>query len=541
MLEKLSTLRGKVFLAIVLAALVLAVQASFLVMQGSRLEENSRQVKDSTSVVVAKSYELQMAIVQIQQWLTDVSATRSRDGLDDGFGQAAENFREAEALLADLSARDSARASVYVSLRDKLEAYYAAGKRMAQAYVAEGPAGGNPLMAPFDAAAQDLHAAVDRMMEQTKAAAARRLTQSVDMAVDIRTWILASSAFFVVLLGAVAVFFQQVVIAPVCRAARLADELAAGDGDLSRRLDGERRDEIGAVSRGINTFVENISDTVVSLRGLSEQLNDSAYSLAQIAAEGERKAGHQTEETEMVATAMTEMKATADEIAGTAAATAEFTRSALDSVSQGNVAAKKAEQVIRALEGEIERTESVINTLGEHSNSIGAVLDVIRGVSEQTNLLALNAAIEAARAGEKGRGFAVVAEEVRTLASRTQQSTEEIQTMISNLQARAGDSIQAMEASRAMSSEGVAEVTKVSALLDSIKEGVVGVRERTHSIATAAEEQSQVSNDMDGNLVKIADLAKSNTDGAHTIAAAGAQLNALAGEIRALIRRFKTA
>ncbi|MCB1787470.1 MAG: methyl-accepting chemotaxis protein, partial [Gammaproteobacteria bacterium] len=258
------------------------------------------------------------------------------------------------------------------------------------------------------------------------------------------------------------------------------------------------------------------------------------------ASQGQQKASNQLRETETVAAAMTELKASADEIAVTASETAQHTQTAVGQANGGNQAVQNAARVIKNLEGEIERAQAVINQLGEESSNIGAVLDVIRGISEQTNLLALNAAIEAARAGEQGRGFAVVADEVRTLASRTQQSTEEIQTMIGKLQARAGESIKVMAESRTMATASVTEVETARDLLQAIQSGFSGIQEMTHRIATAAEQQSQVSGDMDRNLVNIADLAKENAATADSISAASSQLGNLSGEIGSLISRFKT-
>jgi methyl-accepting chemotaxis protein len=182
----------------------------------------------------------------------------------------------------------------------------------------------------------------------------------------------------------------------------------------------------------------------------------------------------------------------------------------------------------------------VIDQLGADSKNIGSVLDVIRGISEQTNLLALNAAIEAARAGEQGRGFAVVADEVRTLASRTQSSTEEIQTMISTLQRRVAESVQVMAESCRMATEGVTEVEKTKELLNAIRGEVGGIQDMTLRIATAADQQSQVSEDIERNVINIAQLARENSISVEGISGASEQLDAMSRELAGLIGRFKT-
>ncbi|MCP5303953.1 MAG: methyl-accepting chemotaxis protein [Chromatiaceae bacterium] len=539
-LPNLTSLKHKLAAVTAFTFVLLLVQAVLMSGKIDRIVDNGELIKDRTSVVIAKSFELKLHVVQVQQWLTDISATRGLDGLNDGFDQAAEHAKAAEALIGELQRLNPSQAPLYEAMRGDFAAYYAVGKRMAQAYVDAGPQGGNQVMAEFDGAAEKLQEEVAQAMASARELSAQSLDQSIALAEGVRFWTLAASGVLLLLVLVGGVFMHRSVIGPICSTAHLAAELADGDGDLTRRLDDQRRDEIGKVSRGINTFVDKIQATVVAMRSVATQLTDSSQHLTQAASQGQQKASNQLRETETVAAAMTELKASADEIAVTASETAQHTQTAVGQANGGNQAVQNAARVIKNLEGEIERAQAVINQLGEESSNIGAVLDVIRGISEQTNLLALNAAIEAARAGEQGRGFAVVADEVRTLASRTQQSTEEIQTMIGKLQARAGESIKVMAESRTMATASVTEVETARDLLQAIQSGFSGIQEMTHRIATAAEQQSQVSGDMDRNLVNIADLAKENAATADSISAASSQLGNLSGEIGSLISRFKT-
>ena len=536
----MTSLKSKLLLATGLVVALLIVQAAILATRSQQVIDITDTIQSTTSVVVDQSHRLKLAIVQVQQWLTDISATRGLDGLNDGFDEAAANAAVARDLIAELSRVNASEAELYATIRAEFDTYYEVGQQMARAYVEGGPSAGNRLMGRFDEAAEALQHDVETAMQVATRLASESFGEALVLSTSVQTWTIAISGFLVLFSLVAGIYLLRGVVGPVCETARMAVDLGEGEGDLTRRLDAQRRDELGVVSRGINTFVEKIHDTVVQMRSVSEQLGSSAGRLTQVAQDGESKAANQLSETEAVAAAMTEMKASADEIARTAAETAHHTESASQQTERGNAAVQKATKVIEALAGEIQRAQTVINQLGEDSSAIGSVLDVIRGISEQTNLLALNAAIEAARAGEQGRGFAVVADEVRTLASRTQQSTEEIQSMISNLQARAQESVTVMAGSRDMANESVAEIETARDLLGSIQAEVGEIREVTYRVATAAEEQSQVSGDMDRNVVRIAELARDNSTNAAVIASASSQLDSLAGQVVQLIGRFKT-
>lgn len=536
----MTSLKSKLLLATGLVVTLLVVQAVVLTTKSQQVIDITNTIRDTTSVVFEKSHRLRLAIVQVQQWLTDISATRGLDGLNDGFDEAAANAAIARELIGELARVNAAEADLYAKMRVKFDAYYDVGQQMAKAYVEGGPAAGNRLMGQFDGVAEALQRDVEAAMQIASRLEHESFDRALVLSTDVRTWGIAISVFLVAFSIVSGFYLLRSVVGPVCYTAKMALDLGEGEGDLTRRLDAQRRDELGVVSRGINTFVEKIHDTVVQMRVVSEQLGSSSRRLTQVAHDGESKASNQLSETEAVAAAMTEMKASADEIARTASETAQHTESASQQTERGNAAVQKATEVIEALAGEIGRAQTVINQLGEDSSAIGSVLDVIRGISEQTNLLALNAAIEAARAGEQGRGFAVVADEVRTLASRTQQSTEEIQSMISNLQARAKESVAVMAGSRDMANESVAEIETARDLLGSIRSEVGQIREVTYRVATAAEEQSQVSGDMDRNVVRIAELARDNSANAAVIASASNELGSLADQVGQLIGRFKT-
>jgi len=249
--------------------------------------------------------------------------------------------------------------------------------------------------------------------------------------------------------GLTLVYFLSLGISnPIKRTVNAMNDIAEGEGDLTMRLDENGKDEIAMLAIAFNQFAEKVRKTVSQVAGSTAQLASAAEELDTITRETTEGVLQQQNETEQVATAMNEMTATVQEVARHAGEAAAFAQSAnQESVSGKNIVSETT-SVINKLAAEIEQSANVINELESDSENIGSVLDVIKGIAEQTNLLALNAAIEAARAGEQGRGFAVVADEVRTLASRTQQSTEEIHNMIERLQRNSRQAVEVMQASK---------------------------------------------------------------------------------------------
>ncbi len=284
-----------------------------------------------------------------------------------------------------------------------------------------------------------------------------------------------------------------------------------------------------------------------SLKGykdfLAKQLGDISASVDKCAsavggASGNEKGMilEQKDEVDKVATAMTEMSATVHEVARNATEAAEAAQRADEETTKGKMVVSQAIEAIDLLANEVNDAAQVIHRLEQDSDEIGAVLDVIRGIAEQTNLLALNAAIEAARAGEQGRGFAVVADEVRTLAQRTQQSTQEIQNMIERLQSGAQDAVKAMEQGRSRAQVGVEQAAEAGTSLETIAQAVGTISDMNTQIATAAEEQSVVAEEINLNIVSISDMADkiASESGAGDLGAG--QVTAACEEIRTAVR-----
>lgn len=318
-------------------------------------------------------------------------------------------------------------------------------------------------------------------------------------------------------------------------------DIAEGEGDLTHRLQVTSRDEIGQLAQAFNTFAGKVHDVVNQVKGSVAQLAAAAEQMSVITSQTSEGVARQQLETDQVATAMHQMNATAQEVARNASNTASATEEADRETRSGQAVVNRTVEAMNALAGEVERAAGVIMKVEKDSESIGTVMQVIRDIAEQTNLLALNAAIEAARAGEQGRGFAVVADEVRTLASRTQASTEEIDQVIKTLQGATREAVQVMEASRDKARTGVDQASEAGKSLTSISGAVDNITEMGTQIASAAEEQSAVVEEISRNVTSISEVASQTAEGTRQLAAASNELANLSADLQALVGRFKVA
>lgn len=329
------------------------------------------------------------------------------------------------------------------------------------------------------------------------------------------------------------------IVRPIRAAVDAMRDIAAGEGDLTRRLQAEGRNEVAELAHAFNRFADKVRNVVADVAGSTAQVAAAAEEMSAITDESNRGVSRQRSEIEQVATAMNEMTATVQEVARNASQAARSAEAADQEAVQGQGVVREAVKAIEAVAGEVERAAAVIQRLEADSESISAVLDVIRGVAEQTNLLALNAAIEAARAGEQGRGFAVVADEVRTLASRTQESTGEIQEVIERLQAGARDAASVMQQGQVRAKDSVARAQEAGVSLSKITKSVATISDMNAQIASAAEEQSAVSDEINKNVANINEVADSVTESAGQTAEASNQLARLAADLQALVGQFK--
>ncbi len=351
--------------------------------------------------------------------------------------------------------------------------------------------------------------------------------------------VLTGMVFSVVLGIVIAFFLVRMMSFPLNAAVDAMRDLAEGEGDLTRRLDDQGKSEISVMARCFNNFAGKVQKLVAQVADGVENLSSVVGDVSSIVDQTQDGAERQRMQTEQVNTAITEMSASVQDVASNANLAADSAQLADRNVQSGQKVVGETIAAINSLADEIETGVNVINALSDEVDSIGSVLDVIKGIAEQTNLLALNAAIEAARAGEQGRGFAVVADEVRTLASRTQDSTIEIESMIEKLHRQAKAAVDAITEGQQKATASVDSASNAGSALTEITASVNTITNMNLQIASAAEQQSAVAAEIRENIASITEVAEGNARASHQLSSTSDGLASIAGQLREVVAHFK--
>ncbi len=358
-------------------------------------------------------------------------------------------------------------------------------------------------------------------------------TNSLNNAITIALLI---SAFILIPLG---IFFINMAFKPIVTLRDIVTDLSQGEGDLTRRVDVQSNDDLGKIAASINLFIDNLQKMMLDVDKANKQIEEESKQLSEQTNSNQSLLMAHSNEAEQIVTAITEMSSTADSVAESAACAAKLTQQANSEAESSKEVVQQAANSVSALVSEVESMSMSISTMSKDTEQIGSVLEVIGDIAGQTNLLALNAAIEAARAGEQGRGFAVVADEVRALAERTQQSTSEINVMLAKLRDGSSNVVTAMETTKVSCQDTVDNNNKVMTSLDSMIKSVVEVNDLTVQIATSAEEQNSVTEEIDRNMLAIQDMiSQLNNNGSETVNSTE-QLAETSDNLHEIVGRFK--
>jgi methyl-accepting chemotaxis protein len=367
------------------------------------------------------------------------------------------------------------------------------------------------------------------------------MAEETDAEVRETMWFIVAIGIALLFLFSVAAYLFAVRITqPLLQVSDAMQEMSRGDGDLTQRLEVRSSDEVGQLAQGFNGFVDKIQTLVNDVKSAVDALSSATGRMSEIVANTHKEVSGQRSETEQVAAAIHEMAMAVQQVAESAGQAAGAANDADSSANEGLTIVSSTIESIGELAEGVNGSADVIEQLHSDADQIGNVVNVIKDIADQTNLLALNAAIEAARAGEQGRGFSVVADEVRSLANRTQQSTEEIQKMIEKLQAGARQAVSVMNRSRESTLETIERAQRTSDSLGNITSAVGTISEMNTHIATAAEEQTSVAEEVSRSIHHISDIAEESYNNADKLSATTREMAALEQRLLSLVRQFRT-
>ncbi|NOJ21869.1 methyl-accepting chemotaxis protein [Vibrio coralliilyticus] len=393
-------------------------------------------------------------------------------------------------------------------------------------FIAQYRNAGNEMVGAINTLSQKVNEFAGKAMEQST----RNNEKVQNTAMYTVLAVLAASLF-------VAWLLSGMIVTPIQKLQSVMREIA--QGNLSARADSEGENEVAQLSKDVNSTAEQLHMTVDELMRISEEVASASTELAAVMTQAEGNAQQELAEIEQVASAVNELASTADNVSDNAQLADSTAREADQLAKSGLQIFQESSEASAQMSHALNNAAQVVLTLKEQSEQISDVIEVIRGVSEQTNLLALNAAIEAARAGESGRGFAVVADEVRMLAARTQESTGEIQAIIEELQKQSGLANDSMQVSLEMLDKNNQLANQANEALVGITESVVNINDTNTQVATAAEQQSQVTQDINRNVVNMSELVNQNVTGISQSASASSELSQLAEKQKAQLSFFK--
>ena len=536
-LKKINSVRYKILLIAIIALIGFVVNLAF---NYSVTNANAKRLKSVQDIYFPILESTDSSLVNLDKIKETLNAAVAAGELD--MLQASNSLAvKMRGSFTKIRKLDTTIQSDIQQLEELFETYYKAAETLTKGMI-EGSLPADQIKSVVDTmgkALKEFQSALDTF----KVTSYDRFTATLAEANDASETALITGIIITVIVmfivGFIAYFISNLISRNIFNIIESLQDMVKGNGDLTKRLTTKSTDDIGVLVDSFNQFVEKLQYIIREVYGSTTQLAAAAEEMSAITVASTDNVRKQQRETEQVATAMNEMTATVVEVSKNAEQAADNTSEADTQAQEGRRIVNDTVESINSLASEVDSAANVIHELEQNSESIGSVLEVIRGIAEQTNLLALNAAIEAARAGEQGRGFAVVADEVRSLASRTQQSTQEIQSMIERLQTGAQKAVEVMNTSRTRAQSSVEKSGQAGDSLTVITQAMSNITAMNTQIAEASKQQSEVAEEINQNIVNISAIAEESASSTSELSQSNKALAELSSNLQDLVGQFK--
>ncbi len=538
-------LLGNMRIGVRLAAGFIVVVALFVVnlllvgVSFSQLTQDITLIKEETLPYILTVDEMNTARSEVQQFLTDVSATHNRDGYKEA-DEAAKRFLAGVAKYKQMYQRenDAENLKKMQEIEASFNTFHTNGKAMAEAYITQGLEAGNAAMEGFDKDSQTISGELTRFREQ-QIAEANRITEGTANLAASTMKVMAGGGLIAALLATVfSMLIARSIVLPVSAMKSTMVDIGK-TGDFTRRIPVDSKDEIGQTARSFNDLIGSVQTTLHELHDGIDSVFDASRALSASSHQVATSSAHQSEAASAMAATVEQVTVSISHVSEGAHEALQLSRKSGELSDQGSEIIHNAAAGMQQIADTVRQTSVSIEELGQQSTQISSIVQVIREIAEQTNLLALNAAIEAARAGEQGRGFAVVADEVRKLAERTANATGEIGKMIDTIQDTARVAVSSMSGAVGQVDSGVALAQQAGDAINQIKQESEQVHRTVGDISSALVEQSAASNNIASNVEQVARMTEQNSAAAEGTAGAANDLAQLADGMRTAINRFK--